>query len=79
MKTISLRIPDSLHQYIKDLASGDQVSINQWINVAAIEKASARQTEAYLEKRAQKGSRDHMKSFLNSVPDVEPDEMDKKA
>lgn len=79
MKTISLRIPHSLHQYIKDLASGDQVSINQWINVAAIEKASARHTEAYLEKRAINGSRGHLKSFLDSVPDIEPDEMDKKA
>lgn len=77
MKTISLRIPESLHKFIKDLAKTDEVSINQWLNVAAIEKASARQTESYIQERAKRGSRKHFKNFLDSVPDTEATPEDK--
>ncbi len=48
MSTISLRLPDSLHQTLRDLAAKEQVSINQLIALAVAEKVSALATEDYL-------------------------------
>jgi uncharacterized membrane protein len=38
MSTISLRLPDSLHQTLRVLAAKEQVSINQLIALAVAEK-----------------------------------------
>ncbi len=77
MSTLSLRLPDSLHEEIKILAKKEGISINQFISSAVAEKMSALLTERYLQERAKKGDK---KSFLNAmlkVPDVEPDDEDK--
>jgi hypothetical protein len=77
MSTLSLRLPDSLHEEIKILAKKEGISINQFISSAVAEKMSALLTESYLRDRALKGSK---KSFLNAmskVPDVEPSDEDK--
>jgi uncharacterized protein (DUF1778 family) len=77
MSTLSLRLPDSLHEEIKILAKKEGISINQFISSAVAEKMSALLTESYLIERASKGSK---KSFLNAmskVPDVEPNDEDK--
>ncbi|MDE0447560.1 MAG: DUF6290 family protein [Spirochaetaceae bacterium] len=73
MSTISLRIPDSLHQYAKALAKEDGISVNQLITTALAEKMSALATETYLEERAQGGNRTDFENALASVADVEPD------
>ena len=77
MSAISLRLPDSLHKKVKELAKRDNVSINQFINSALSEKVSAFLTQAYLEERAKKGSREKFKKALSKVADVEPVEGDK--
>lgn len=41
MGTLSLRLPQSLHDRVRDLAKRDGVSVNQFITIAAAEKASA--------------------------------------
>jgi len=41
MSTLSLRLPDSLHNQIKKLASEDGISINQFVVSAVAEKTSA--------------------------------------
>lgn len=38
MSTLSLRLPDSLHEQIKALAKKDGISINQFISSAVAEK-----------------------------------------
>ncbi len=77
MSAISLRLPDSLHKKVKELAKRDNVSINQFINSALAEKVSAFLTETYLEERAKRGSREKFKEALSKVADVEPVEGDK--
>ena len=42
MSTISLRLPDSLHQTLRELAAKEKVSINQLITLAVAEKAAAK-------------------------------------
>ncbi|HEX3034656.1 MAG TPA: DUF6290 family protein [Thermodesulfobacteriota bacterium] len=77
MGTISVRLPDSLHKKVKELAERDNVSINQFINSALAEKVSAFLTKEYLEERAKRGSREKFRKALSKVADVEPAEDDK--
>ena len=77
MKTISVRLPDSLHETVRELARRDNVSINQFIALALAEKVSALKTEEYLKERAQRGDRAGFEAALARVPDVEPDDRDR--
>jgi hypothetical protein len=77
MTTVSLRLPNSLHRGVKDLAKREGVSMNQIIATAVAEKLSALMTEDYLEARARRGSRERFEAGLAKVPDVEPEERDR--
>jgi len=77
MSTISLRLPDSLHKHVKELARQEGTSINQFIATAVAEKMSAMSAREYLETRAQRGSRRKFERVLRKVADVEPEEHDK--
>jgi len=77
MATLSLRLPDSLHRHLKDLAEKERVSINQLISTAVAEKVSALMTVDYLEALAREGSREAFERVLARVPDVEPDPWDR--
>jgi hypothetical protein len=77
MTTVSLRLPNSLHRGVKDLAKREGVSMNQIIATAVAEKLSALMTEDYLEARARRGSRERFEAVLAKVPDVEPEERDR--
>ena len=72
MSTLSLRLPESLHQKLRELAARDDVSINQLIATAVAEKASALLTVDYLEARAQRGDRRAFDRVLARVPDAPP-------
>lgn len=76
MSTLSLRLPDSLHRRVKELASAEGISINQFVATAVAEKMSALMTEAYLQERAARGSRVRYEEALSRVPEVEPDAQD---
>lgn len=77
MSTLSLRLPDSLHNGVKELASREGISINQFVATAVAEKMSALMTEEYLQERAAYASRARYEAALVEVPDVEPDEHDR--
>jgi hypothetical protein len=57
MTTFSLRLPESHHRGVKELAKQDGISINQFIAVAVAEEISALATEEYIRKRARRASR----------------------
>jgi len=77
MSTLSLRLPDSLHDQIKKLASEDGISINQFVVSAVAEKTSAFLTKSYLEERGELSSKSKFKKALSKVPKTNPDEFDK--
>ncbi len=77
MGTLSLRIPDSLHNEVKSLVKKEGISINQFISSAVAEKMSALLTEQYLLKRSKRGNKQQFFEAMSKVPDVEPDEIDK--
>ncbi len=57
MSALSLRLPDSIHRHIKEIAKKEGVSINQFISSAVSEKISALLTEDYLKSRAKKAKK----------------------
>lgn len=77
MSTLSVRLPDSLHKKLKELAEKEGVSMNQFITLAVSEKMSALLTVDYLKERAERGNRKAFEKILSEVPDVEPEEYDK--
>ncbi len=78
MSTLSLRLPDSLHETARTLARQEHVSVNQLISTAVAEKISALMTETYLAQRAAKGSRKEFLNIMSRVPDVPPDPKDER-
>jgi uncharacterized membrane protein YheB (UPF0754 family) len=77
MSTISLRLPESLHKKLRELAKAEGISINQLAASAMGEKVASLMTEQYLEERAKLGSRGRFKKALAKVRSVEPDEQDR--
>jgi hypothetical protein len=77
MSTISLRLPNYLHDTLRELAQEEQVSINQLIVLAIAEKVSILMAEDYLSKRAARGDRAKFEAAMAKVPDVEPEEYDR--
>lgn len=72
MGALSLRLPESIHRHIWDIAKAEGVSINQLISSAITEKISAIMTEEYLQKRADRANIEDMEAVLNKVADREP-------
>lgn len=72
MSVLSLRLPDSLHKKIRELAERDDISINQFLATAAAEKAAALLAVEYLEERANRAEDSLFDRLLKRVPDVPP-------
>ena len=68
MSALSLRLPESIHRYIREIAKKEGVSINQFISSAVSEKISALMTEDYLEKRAKRAKKSDFRKILAKVP-----------
>ena len=72
MSNLSLRLPDSLHQKIRELAERDNISINQFIATAVAEKMAALLTADYLDRRSRRSDARMFDRVLARVPDVAP-------
>ena len=77
MSALSLRLPKSLHEQLKELAQEEGISVNQFVMLAVAQKVASTSTIEYLEKRAKRGSREKLLAVLNKVPDVEPEAFDR--
>lgn len=72
MSALSLRLPESIHRHIKEVARQEGVSINQFISSAVSEKISALLTEDYLKIRAKRAKKDTLRKILAKVPSRKP-------
>jgi hypothetical protein len=72
MSTMSVRLPESLHEKAREMAEREGVSINQLVTTALAEKLSALLTEEYLAQRATRGSREKYGRVLAKVSDQGP-------
>ena len=77
MSTISLRLPDSLHEMLRTLTKREKTSINQLVTLALAEKVSALSTKDYLEERASRGDRAKFDSAMAKVADIKADKQDR--
>lgn len=74
MGALSLRLPESLHEQVRELAQRDKVSINQFVTLAVAEKVASLRTLDYIEQRAQRGSRQQFERVMAKIAeaDLEP-------
>lgn len=75
MSTLSVRLPNSFHRQLRELAVREGVSMNQLISSAVGEKLAALMTEDYLT-RAGRGSSRAYEVVLGKVRDVPAEERD---
>ena len=72
MSALSLRLPQSIHRHIRELAKKEGVSINQFVSSAVSEKISALMTEDYLKSRAKRAKKEDFRKILAKVPKRKP-------
>ena len=72
MSSLSLRLPNSIHRHIEEIASQEGVSVDQFISSAVAEKISAISTEDYLTERASRANKGEFKKILDNVPSKTP-------
>ena len=70
MTALTIRLPNSVHQKIKELAARDDISVNQFIASAAAEKMASVMTLDFLKSEAKKGNRSDFERYLGAVPDA---------
>jgi uncharacterized protein (DUF1778 family) len=72
MGALSLRLPESIHRHIREIAKQEGVSINQFISSAVTEKVTAVMTEAYVLARAKRADFSEAETILDKVREREP-------
>jgi hypothetical protein len=72
MSTLSLRLPESIHRKLAEIAEREGVSMNQFISSAVAEKISALMTEEYLAARASRASEPAFWRVMSKVPAGDP-------
>lgn len=77
MSALTVRLPNSVHAKIRELAARDEISVNQFIASAAAEKLASMLTVDYLRQEAAKGQRQDFERYLNAVPNL-PNQMDSR-
>jgi hypothetical protein len=67
MSTMSIRLPESLHHKLAELAKSEGVSLNQLVCAAAGEKIAALMTDDYLRRRAARSSDARFSKVLDKI------------
>ncbi len=70
MNALTVRLPNSVHQKIKELALREGISVNQFIACAVSEKMASLLTLDFLKSEAAKGSHSDFADYLSKVPDA---------
>lgn len=77
MSTITINVPESLFDKLKEAAEKDQ-STPEYLAVLAIaEKLSSLMTVEYLQERARRAKLDRFEELLSKVPDTQPEDFDR--
>lgn len=70
MTALTVRLPNSVHQKVRELAERDDISVNQFIAAAVSEKMASVMTLDYLKLEAAKGNRKDFDRLMSMVPDA---------
>jgi hypothetical protein len=75
---MSLRLPESLHRALREIAKQENISANQFVTLAIAEKISALATAKFFQQRTNRvPSRERLHALLAKAPPIEPDEVDR--
>ena len=77
MSAITIEVPESLFEKLKEVAARDHSTPEQFALLALAEKLSSVMTVEYLEERAKRAKLERFEQLLAKVPDVEPEESDR--
>ena len=77
MSTLSLRLPESVHEGARVYAAKEGISINQLAATALAEKLAALAAVDYVQARATRASAKKFLAALAAVPDVAPETGDR--
>ena len=77
MTALSLRLPKSMYNRLREVAKAEGISMNQFVTLAIAEKMATLTTLDYLEERAKRGSREKLPTILEKAPGVEPEDYDR--
>jgi len=72
MKTLQVRLPDSVHGRLKELAKQEGVSLNQVLVTAASNEVVRQETREFFTQAAAEFNPQVFAAALAAVPDVEP-------
>jgi hypothetical protein len=72
MANYALRVPESLFEYARKVASDEKVSMNQFFVTAIAEKVSALKTESYFRSRMARGDMAAFDTWLAASPAAAP-------
>src|SRR5438270_13586888 len=72
MSTLTIQMPESLAQQLRECAAKEGVTVDQLLSSAAAEKLSALLTVEHLRQRALLANRKDFADFLDASPDVPP-------
>lgn len=68
MTALTVRLANSVHQKVRELAERDKISVNQFIAAAVSEKMASVMALDYLKLEAGKGNRGDFDRLMNLVP-----------
>ena len=77
MSTITINVPESLFEKLKEAAEKDQSTPEHLAVLAIAEKLSSLMTVEYLQERASRAKLDRFEELLSKVPDAQPEESDR--
>ena len=78
MNRMNLRLPESLHRALKEVAKREGISANRFVTLAIAERISALATADVFHQRASRvPSRERFQTLLVKAPRIEPDEADR--
>ncbi|MBC7853614.1 MAG: toxin-antitoxin system HicB family antitoxin [Pirellulaceae bacterium] len=72
MTTIHLQLPEDALQKLRDFATRQNISVDQFATSAVAEKLEALSSEEYFRMRATRGSREKFLAAMAKVPSVPP-------
>jgi hypothetical protein len=77
MTFTAVSIPESLYDRLKQFSEQRQISVEQFVAAAVMEKMSVIEREGYIGQRARRADEQKYVEALSHVPDVEPASHDK--
>ncbi|HEX8160420.1 MAG TPA: hypothetical protein VF538_00865 [Pyrinomonadaceae bacterium] len=77
MSTTEIKLPAELLRRAREMAERENMTLEQFASSALAEKMAAWKTVDYLKERAARGDRQKFERALDSVPDIEPDAIDR--